>query len=210
MTNREDFIVPLFPVPVGVYHFNEPYDTETAKNYIKENTKQPNIHNSSSEDVYMLDKPLFSPIKKFITESTQAYAEQAFLMDGKNVEVTISWGNVTKPGQSHHLHHHLNSFISGVYYFNSCQDAPIRLDNPLNHHKQIEPIMEEATDHNMFTCWYWDIGPQEHTLILFPSWLRHSVPKYQGNDERVNIAFNTWFKKDTEIGFKRGKTYLKF
>ena len=34
------------------------------------------------------------------------------------------------------------------------------------------------------------IMPKEGQLILFPSWMIHSVPQHLDNEDRVNIAFN--------------------
>ena len=209
MENRENFILPLFSVPVGVYHFDDYLDNETIIDYILKNTNQPNVHNTSSEDVYILDKPLFAPVKKFIQESLYSYTANAYLFTEDVLDITLSWSNVTRPGESHHVHHHLNSYISGVFYFNDCEGGPITLENPLNQYKQIEHI-NKTQQHNMFTCWNWSLTPRQNTLILFPSWVRHSVPKCEDNLIRTNIAFNTWFKRGTALGSTRGKTFNTF
>jgi len=31
-------------------------------------------------------------------------------------------------------------------------------------------------------------------LILFPSWVLHDVKPYEGEGERITVAFNCWFK----------------
>ena len=209
MENRENFILPLFSVPVGVYHLDEYIDQKSITDYILKNTNEPNVFNTSSEEVKILDKPLFAPVKKFISDSLYSYIANAYLYTEDVLDITLSWSNITKPGESHHVHHHLNSIVSGVFYFNDCEDGPIRLDNPLNQYKQIEH-MNKTQQHNMFTCWHWDITPRENTLILFPSWMRHSVPAYESDLTRINIAFNTWFKRGTELGSTRGKTYNMF
>lgn len=33
-------------------------------------------------------------------------------------------------------------------------------------------------------------------LVLFPSWLMHQVTPYQGDGERITVAFNAWFQVD--------------
>ena len=30
-------------------------------------------------------------------------------------------------------------------------------------------------------------------LVLFPSWVLHDVKPFEGDDERITIAFNCWF-----------------
>ena len=43
-------------------------------------------------------------------------------------------------------------------------------------------------------------------LIIFPSWIRHSVPINTKNSDRISLSFNTWAKGS--LGTKDDLTYL--
>ena len=38
-----------------------------------------------------------------------------------------------------------------------------------------------------------NIGLEAGQLVIFPSWVLHDVKPYEGNGERITIAFNCWF-----------------
>ena len=42
-------------------------------------------------------------------------------------------------------------------------------------------------------------GQQPGQLVLFPSWILHDVKPFEGEGERITVAFNCWFslKDDT-------------
>jgi hypothetical protein len=40
---------------------------------------------------------------------------------------------------------------------------------------------------------FW-FGVKDQELAMFPSYLRHSVPKNETKQTRVSLAFNTWAK----------------
>ena len=48
-----------------------------------------------------------------------------------------------------------------------------------------------------------DLEPGQ--LVLFPSWVLHDVKPYEGDGERITVAFNCWFQlKDVSSGGKPG------
>jgi hypothetical protein len=40
------------------------------------------------------------------------------------------------------------------------------------------------------------VTPEAGTMVLFPSWLIHSVTAYRGNRPRVSVAFNFALRAD--------------
>ena len=49
-----------------------------------------------------------------------------------------------------------------------------------------------------FTANTANVESKEGRLIIFPSWLRHSVPANQDESERISISFDLMFKDFTE------------
>ena len=39
-----------------------------------------------------------------------------------------------------------------------------------------------------FTEWY--VQPKENTMVIFPSWLMHSVDKSASDDDSISLSFN--------------------
>ena len=104
---------------------------------------------------------------------------------------TESWLNFTKKGERHHKHHHPNSFISGVFYFNTAKKDMICF------HKKSKNNFEIETDKfNLFNSNSWDLPVNSGQLVLFPSYLEHSVPVLKENVTRISLSFNTFIIGD--------------
>ena len=93
------------------------------------------------------------------------------------------------------MHVHPHSYISGVYYVkcNPEEHSGIRFSTPLKVKgamwgDNIEPTKNQGV--NYFTASSWLYRPETGKVILFPSWLEHSVGENKTDDIRVSIAFN--------------------
>ena len=82
-----------------------------------------------------------------------------------------AWSATYKKGHYSATHHHLPSTISFVYYLQSSGNTPLVFDK----------------------CNF-QINPIDDMLILFPSYLPHSVPKHSEENDRICLAGNV---KDT-------------
>jgi len=99
------------------------------------------------------------------------------------------WGVILRAGnwQGHHVHP--DAHISGVYYIAAPpaalaegQDAgKISFYDP-------RPRANMAQLYAQVTR-YWE-APKPGDMLLFPSWLEHSVAPFEGEGERICIAFN--------------------
>lgn len=106
-----------------------------------------------------------------------------------------SWINFHPPQHSCHLHNHCNSIFSGVYYLSNDKnmgDITFHTD-PFDNNiaKGFEFEFDEWTDSN---CYSYKISPKSGTLIIFPSYLKHSVSKNMTDVNRFSLAFNLFFK----------------
>ena len=190
-------VIGLFPIPCGVYSrasnlTKEEYEFITNEAFGK------NIENLVGTDFDILEKKELVDIKKFCMDCVKSFYNDT-LGYSTELEISQSWANETKPGQSHHEHSHRNSIISGVFYLTDTFDSELRFINPfisnLNFEEYVSP--ENYNDFNGETKW---VRLPANTCILFPSALRHRVEKNTGNHSRYSIAFNTFFKKDQQIG----------
>jgi uncharacterized protein (TIGR02466 family) len=108
-------------------------------------------------------------------------------LDPIELEIRESWFNHYKNGEFMFDHEHPNSIVSGVYYYavpeDSGGDLWFRSPNPLMHHR-VWPQTGNP-DYQQF-----QVKPQVGRLVLFPSWLTHSVMPTTGDEEKISISFN--------------------
>ena len=94
------------------------------------------MQNHRSKDVYLFDTfaEELKDIKSFCQTSLKNYLEQ---IEGANTDlaglrITQSWLNITKPSESHHLHHHSNSYLSAVLYISCLPKDYINIEKAFN------------------------------------------------------------------------------
>jgi len=118
--------------------------------------------------------------------------------------ITGCWANITAPGAPHKIHTHPNNYLSGVYYVKTQPKANgIVFHDPRPQVTVISPPPLELGPTNAGML---RVQADTGCLILFPSWLEHSVDTNLSNENRISIAFNVMFKDFTEkMGSPRWK-----
>lgn len=101
------------------------------------------------------------------------------------------WANVIRRGHANDLHTHVGCYWSGAYYvsvgaagnrpeiggqlvFHDPRNGAVTLELPAAGGPQSHPV----------------VAPEEGVLVMFPSWLPHSVTPYFGDDVRISIGVN--------------------
>ena len=113
-----------------------------------------------------------------------------------DIEVTGCWANVMAVGASHHMHSHPNNYLSGVYYVRAPPGA-----NTINFHDQrlqaniIRPPITQLSARNTDQV---VVEVTDGTLLLFPSYMQHSVDPNDSSELRISISFNLMFNEFTE------------
>ena len=198
----------LFAIPLMEFQYDEvsKLDHSTIEDIL--NRTEKNISNHTSKDTYILDKHLTN-LRKFFESCIQTYVEKVIVGDvydrsKLNFQITQSWLNKTKPGESHHIHNHANSLISGVFYIkaNSSLDN-IRFYNDITSY---ETIKIDGKKFNKFNSSSWSLPVQTGRLILFPSYLSHGVDTTKGDNDRISLSFNVF--PFGVFGSKQGATEL--
>lgn len=115
--------------------------------------------------------------------------------ESQDVEITGCWANISPAGADHRSHMHANNFLSAVYYVSvPAGGDKITFHDP---RAQIHVMAPAVKKLNGYNCEYVNLEVREGMLILFPSWLVHSVPGNAGDGMRISIAFNTNFSNFT-------------
>ncbi|POA50355.1 hypothetical protein C1893_02055 [Pseudomonas sp. MPR-ANC1] len=135
---------------------------------------------------------------EFAVQLTAVHSDQYGLTEPAFEWKLNAWANVNEAGHSNALHGHPGAFWSGVYWV----DDGGREDDPDvgGDLEFIDPRGMVASTYNpalrmrvegcitagfSTTC-----AAKSGTFLMFPSWLMHSVQRFQGARPRISIAFN--------------------
>ena len=103
----------------------------------------------------------------------------------------VAWANVNRSGAFNQVHTHPGNHWSGVYYVvpGDYGEDEIEFPGQLQIHDPRERsdmyLHPHAPYGNPFR-----IKPREGLMVLFPSWLSHSVNIFYSETTRISIAFN--------------------
>jgi len=190
---KEPVIQNLFPTPIYMTNIDRPFtkqELQFANN--QKNNCNNNLGNISSKDNYILNRKEFKNINKFINQCCKDYLKR-IISPKNNIElyITQSWLNYTEENQYHHKHEHPNSVISGVLYFDCDKEKDkILFTNPRGY-QQIKPEIDQYNIWNSYTWWF---PVETGQLVMFPSSTIHQVDTKKGNNTRISLAFNTFYK----------------
>ena len=128
---------------------------------------QAELHQSDNKDVQLL--------RSFIEETANRTFRKP---DAEMVlSVTSMWGMVSKPGMTGNRHNH-DGVVSGAYYVDAGSSGA--KDGGLMQFYQ-QPELDQPTHR---------FQPESGQVFMFPSFLEHSVSRYEGKKPRIVIAFN--------------------
>jgi len=138
-------------------------------------------------------RPAFAEFIKLVETAARGVAR--FLqVDQYPLAVTGCWANINPRGAYHPTHHHPNNYLSGVYYVAIPEPGSrIVFQDP-----RPSMIMPKPRQYTRMTANGADAQSKEGRLLIFPAWLKHSVPSNEGQNERISISFNLMFKDFTE------------
>ena len=111
-------------------------------------------------------------------------------------EITGCWANIAPPGGQHAMHSHPNNYLSGVYYAKVPEGGnAIQFEDPRT---QCNVMMPPRSEYNETNSGRVSMPVETGLLVLFPSWLIHSVGVNRGNTERVSVSFDIMFSRFAE------------
>ena len=120
-----------------------------------------------------------------------------FLKVGYNaIEITGCWASINASGASHAIHSHPNNFLSGIYYVHTHPGADsVNFHDPRPQTGIIRPPVTELTSQNTDQV---VVTVSDGMLLMFPSYLAHSVAPNDSDKLRISISFNMMFSHYTE------------
>lgn len=195
----------IFPTVVLRGHIARDF-TEEEKNVVRHhaNHVRENGGNHQSCDTYILNDPKMASVKEVCMAHIQAYIDQVFRPATEvRPYITQSWFTYYNKGGYINPHHHSNSVISGVIYFQAEEgvDSCSFLDT------RYTPLLIPATHYDEVNSDEWVFGINTGTILVFRSDAVHAVRVTQSERTRICLAFNAYL--DGEFGRERNLTSLK-
>jgi uncharacterized protein (TIGR02466 family) len=190
-------VLSLFPQPLFTTIYTGSDLTQTIRFLDRSemiNTGKADEYGLYSKDTYILENPECEPLRNFILECLLYFGKEIMMFDYDKYSFMQSWISHKEPGQHHVMHTHPNSLISGVFYYG--EDDP---DIPaISFHKPIigtnvSMIFPKYQRDRRKSQYAWETFSVNYTpglLLIFPSYVLHSVPTNNSNKIRKSIAFN--------------------
>ena len=112
----------------------------------------------------------------------------------KDIQIQSMWAIINKKYDFNVLHSHPNCFLSAAYYVSAhenCGDIVFYDPRPAPVYKH--PIPKSPNNLNATVN---SIKPEAGMLVLFPSYLEHSVNPNMSDKKRIVISFNINLEKN--------------
>jgi uncharacterized protein (TIGR02466 family) len=140
-----------------------------------------------STDLNKKEPCLESLIKKIELNSNLLFNN--YLKIRCNLSLDNIWININRHKDFNIQHTHPFSKLSGVFYIKASSNSgnlTFVNDSPVENFIDFSKIVEL----NVYNSASWSFEPEENTLYLFPSWLKHYVNPNLSKQERISISFN--------------------
>ena len=197
ISNKEFGILEIFPCPLYVTKRDSNSDSIEEKeieDIIKEGLYKDGDLDHYTDNTYIFDTKLKN-LKEFCEKHIKIYVKE--ILNPKqelDFYITQSWLNVVEPGGGIQPHRHSNSIISGAFYQTVEENDKICFHDP-NDRRTKCMISIEPNEGNFFNTMGWFHPVKDNLLVLFPSWLEHSVePNEKATKDRISISFNIFAK----------------
>ena len=127
-------------------------------------------------------------IEEIKTNINTAINDMDWDLQTQEVKISNMWAIINTKGSLNQKHHHSNSDLSAAYYVSAeknCGDIIFYDPRPARVYKH--PISKTP---NILNATINSISPEPGMLILFPSYLEHSVNPNLSEYKRIVISFN--------------------
>jgi uncharacterized protein (TIGR02466 family) len=147
---------------------------------------------SFSEDRFVTvdEVPAIGIILEYFIKGCNAIARERN-WDIREQEVSLQnyWVHATPPGEVTQHHDHKPGLLSGVYYVDKPENSGDLVFVDVNPYHEYGPaVLPGTTDPISRPEIAMPAG--NGTMLVFPSWLPHKVPRNDSDRRRVSVSFN--------------------
>ena len=180
-------LISLFATPLWVFKIEDP---RFLNKKLQMDSTQYTIHNW---DFLELPGEGIAELKDFVYNAAIQVAKERH-WQYTNLQVR-SRQNPMFPGDYDSPHHHPESDLLGIYYVktpNNCGDIQFLDSRGSVATRWQDPLIKNDGAFRSARTFY-KITPESGTLLLFPSYLIHSVEPNKSDDVRISIVFEFKF-----------------
>ena len=186
----------IFPTPIWVSLVpNYKEINEKMFSYIKllQSSNAIGITKSNSNGWHSKNFDLKEQEPKFFTNSimsilNESLSDMGWDLDKNKTKITAMWSIINPNNASNMRHIHPNNFISASYYVKvPNKSGDIVFYDPRSANTIRYPIVSKT---NKLNSNIFSVQPKPGLLVLFPSYLQHSVNINNSEEERIVISFN--------------------
>ena len=124
-------------------------------------------------------------IQPYIADVFKSYG---WVFNPQKVKCSGMWAIINKKGNFNTEHIHPNSNLSGAYYVSAPKNCgKFKVINPHSISRDKFPPRENPNELNRLVA---EHEIEDGDLLIFPSYLPHSVLPNQSDDDRIVISFN--------------------
>ena len=151
-------------------------------------TSKSNISGWHSKNFNLNDKDVEKFFEAIKPNMNVAISDMGWDDNQNEIKVTSAWSIINKRSASNSRHIHSNNYLSAAYYVCAPKDCgDIIFYDPRDAKVIRKPSKIIANKLNSEVV---NISPQAGLLVLFPSYLHHSVEENKSNNDRIVISFN--------------------
>ena len=186
----------FFPTPVWTIQLdNYKSVNEQMFSYIKTKQKndkigvsKSNVKGWHSTDFDLNEKDPQTFISFILPAIEKVMTDMNWDKEKQIAKINNMWAIVNTGGSANLRHQHGNSTISGAYYVR----APMNSGDIVFYDPRPAPVYSHpnTTNPNFLNAQVNGVSPKEGALVLFPSYVDHSVNENLSNQERIVISFN--------------------
>jgi len=185
-------IINLKAIPIA-YEKNV-YDLNKKELNVIKKTKYrpPKQGHSLSETIYLLENKTLAPLKKFIIEKAQEYAQNVLEIEDQ-IYLTQSWSTISPINTFHPVHSHPNTLISLVYYA-QCTSGNLQFNLDTTSIRECFNFEYTINKFNIYNSQSWAIPVKTGDIVLFPGHIHHSSLPNQSSKPRIIVGANFFIK----------------
>ena len=203
-------IIPLFPVPLGVYTFGEIHerqDRQLVSDILKVKSRDEgrvasNCGGWHSHNL-LEEEPSFEELSVLICETAREFS--ASIGCESDLKMTSLWANVNSKGDFNMNHHHVGNALAGVYYpcksigdYSQSDEPPVKPGSWSQLGGELTLVDPKygvnpglpLTSPSGYNLSHYHVTPTTGLLLLFPSYLVHGVTPQKDETIRVSLSFS--------------------